>query len=135
MSALANRYEACHLYNIDPQLGAEGPFIITQEAYDPEDELMIDTVFLLRRDGTWIDEMAMALISEEERFLIFYDSSREAAEALEGLVGAPRIERHTLSVADLQARIALLQGGGYISLRVELAERYREWKRTVPPQD
>jgi len=130
MPALANRYEVCHLYNIDPEQGAEGPFIIAQEAYDPEDELMIDTVFLLRRDGTWFDEMAQALVPEERRFLIFYDSREEAAEALEGLIGVPVIERHSLTTDDLRARIVSWQGGGYISMRVELAERYREWKRT-----
>lgn len=132
MPALANDYRLCHLYNIDAYDREDGPFIIAQEACDPADELMVTTVFLLRRDGIWIDEMAQALIPEERKFLVFYDSSKEAALALERLVGPVVIERHALSVANLRARVANLQGGGYISMRAALAERYRAWKRERP---
>lgn len=128
MQALANDYRFCDLYHIDEQNHENGPFVIAQEAFDPEDELMMNTVFLLRRDGTWIDEMAQPLIPEERRYLVFYDSSAEAAMALERLVGPVVIERHALSVADLRARVTSLQGGGYISMRVALAERYRAAK-------
>lgn len=129
MPALANSYLACHLYNIDPEDRADGPFIITQEAFDPEDVQMVNTVFLLRRDGLWIDEMAQPLGSDEHKFLVFFDSPREAAEAMEKLEGEPVIERHSLTIADLRARVVALQGNGYITLRLQLAERYRQWRR------
>lgn len=131
MPALINSYLACHLYNIDPDDRADGPFLITQEAFDPADETMVNTVFLLRRDGTWIDEMAQVLLPDEIRFLVFFDSAGEAAEAMENLAGEPRIERHALTVDDLRARVAELQGGGYITVRMQVAERYRQWRRQV----
>lgn len=128
MPALINSYLACHLYNIDPEDRADGPFIITQEAYDPTDDQMVNTVFLLRRDGMWIDEMAQPLVSDEHKFLVFFDSPRDAAEAMENLEGDPVIERHSLTVADLRSRVASLQGNGYITMRMQLAERYRQWR-------
>lgn len=131
MQALVNNHLLCRLYNLDPQDAPSGPFIIGQEAFDPQDERMVMTLFLLRRDGTWIDEMAQVLLPDERRFLVFYDSSTDAVQTLETLVGDPVIERHALSTAELRERVACLQGGGYITTRVAVAERYKTWRRST----
>ena len=47
MPALTNSYVDCHLFNLDPLDRADGPFVIAQEAYDPQDMLMQDTVWTI----------------------------------------------------------------------------------------
>ncbi len=133
MPALINSYVACHLFNVDHTDGPEGPFVIAQEAYDPEDLLTGDTIFLLRRDGTWIDEIAQSKLPEDRRFLVFFDSPTEAAEALENLRGIPVIERLEITDSDLRARIADLKAGGFTSRGSALVEHYRAWKRSLQP--
>lgn len=134
MPKLVNRYSDCRLFNLDPGDAPWGPFVIAQEGYDPLDEdQMIDTVFLLRRDGTWIDEISQTHLPEEQRFLVFFDSAEEAARMLESLSGDPVIERHPVSLGDLRERIAELKAGGYTVRGTVLVEHYRAWKRATRP--
>src|SRR6478752_7491103 len=94
MEKLTNAYSKCTLTDVDPKHPIHGPFIISQEAYDPLDPRLRPTLFLLRSDGVWIDELAVEQLPEEDQLLIFHESAEAAARALRALEGEPEIERH-----------------------------------------
>lgn len=129
MEKLTNTYSRCTLTNVNPEHPVHGPFIISQEAYDPEDPRFTATLFLLRSDGVWIDELAVEQLPEEDQLLIFHESVESAARMLRALDGEPEIERHRLTAQDLRAMIAGWKNGGFSVRAHSLALRYRELQR------
>lgn len=129
MRALTNTYSDCQLLNVDPQSAAHGPFIITQEGYDPDDLRFVMKLFLLRRDGQWIDEMAQEQLSEDECLEVFFESPEEAARALEALQGKPVIMRSAISAKELAIHLESLVSGGFQRRAAAMVVRYRELQR------
>jgi hypothetical protein len=127
--ALTNDYNRCQLVNLDPEQSTAGPFAITQVAYDPEDARMAEAAFLLGKDGTWVDELALANVPRERQLDFFFGSSGEAMKAMSALTGKPVIERYALTEQDLRERVAARQAGGYLQRVNELVERFREARR------
>jgi hypothetical protein len=130
MPALINSYLHCQLVDIGAGEGRHGPFIITQAGFDPEDLYMSESVFYLRRDGLWIDEIAQISRPDEERMLILYEDAEEAAKALKFLGGTPLIVRYPLSKSAIQTRIVELRcGATYVERFGRLAALFREARR------
>ena len=127
--ALTNDYNRCHLVNLDPADGIGGPFAITQTAYYPEDARMTEAVFLLGRDGTWVDELALAKVPQDRQLSFFFASSGEAMKAMSALTGQPVIERYALTDLDLRERVAAWQAGGFQQRVRAIVERFREERR------
>lgn len=124
--ALTNDYGDCRLINLGSDENGGGPFIIAQKAYDPKDEQSIESVFLLRPTGVWINELAQEGLTEERRLEILFGSVAEAVKLLESLSSTVQIERHEVTEQDLRNRVAALQGGGYERRLQRMAEEYRE---------
>jgi hypothetical protein len=124
--ALTNDYNRCRLVNLDPADGTAGPFAITQTAYDPDDARMAEAVFLLGREGVWVDELALAKVPHERQLDFFFSSSGDAMKAISTLSGKPVIERYELTEQDLRERVAMWSAGGFQQRVRAVVERYRD---------
>jgi hypothetical protein len=68
MKPITNAYTDFRLVNLDPASSQRGPFAVTQRGYDPDDTQMLELVFILKRDGTWLPETVFGTTTHEERF-------------------------------------------------------------------
>jgi hypothetical protein len=111
MRQLTNNYGDCKLVNLEPNTPA-GPYVVSQLGHDPEDPRMADQLFILQRDGVWIDQIAHSTLPPEERFHIIFDTLPEVMATLGKLSGKPTIARREVSEAELRQHLAALQAAG-----------------------
>jgi hypothetical protein len=91
--AISNNYLDCEVLNLDPQDPEHGPFVVTQSAVDASDPAQRSNLYLLRRDGVWIEYATHALTPESERVPIVFDGLGEIVRLMEDLPSDPEIER------------------------------------------
>lgn len=128
MKQLTNSYTDCRLINLEPAT-PKGPYVVVQEGYDPEDPTMRSALFLLKKSGTWIDEIAHFAVPDETAFDIIFEDVKDVMTLLGGLGGIPAIERHDLTRPELQAYLARIQGSS-MEMRVRtFLDRYRQQQR------
>lgn len=125
MKKLTNNYSDCRLINLEPQT-PHGPFAVVQNAYDPEDPTMRMTLFILKRDGIWIDELAHFATTSDDKFDIVFDEAANVMQALASLTGTPKIERRDVSTPELQAYLSRLKTTTMESRVSGFLTRYRQ---------
>lgn len=91
--AISNNYLDCEVLNLDPDDPRHGPFVITQNAVDPEDPRQRANLYLLRRDGVWIEYATHALTPEGNRVPVLFDGLAEITRLMEDLPSKPTILR------------------------------------------
>jgi hypothetical protein len=92
MATLTNHYRDCQLLNLGYGPKGRGPFVIRQEG-TPQGSTTFDAdPYLLRKDGTWVINLAVFALPEKEKEQFFFTTSAEAMALLEGLVGDPVVE-------------------------------------------
>ncbi len=89
MSRLVNDYRCCILLNLGYGPHGRGPFIIRQEGYPPGSMTFEIDRYYLRRDGTWMVNLAVFVLPEEEKHDFIHGTIEEAIALLEGLIGVP----------------------------------------------
>jgi hypothetical protein len=105
MSALANDYQRCELINLGYDGDGRGPYVIRQEGYPPNTMTFEEDRYYLRRDGTWLINLAMFALPEKEKEDFVYESVEAVIVLLEGLTGNPTVEYHLpedKTIADLR---------------------------------
>lgn len=91
--ALSNNYDDCEVLNLEPDDPRHGPFVVTQNAVDTEDPQQRENMYLLRRDGAWIEYATHALTPESERVPIAFDGLVEIIRLMEELPRQPKVVR------------------------------------------
>lgn len=91
--ALSNNYDDCEVLNLEPDDPRRGPFVVTQNAVDADDPQQRENMYLLRRDGAWIEYATHALTPEGERVPIAFDGLVEIIRLMESLPSRPKIVR------------------------------------------
>lgn len=66
MPQITNDYNRVELRKLTSESGGSGPFIVMQNGYDPADKTFKESVFLLRRDGKWVDFVALGASGNPE---------------------------------------------------------------------
>ncbi len=92
MAALTNNYQNCELLNLKSGSGGRGPFIVRQEATAPGSTTFQQERFLLRKDGTWVINLAVFPLSEKEKEQFLFESAADAIQLLDELRGSPIVE-------------------------------------------
>ncbi len=92
MSKLSNRYQKCKMLNLGYGPQGRGPFVIRQDGHVPDSITLREERFLLRKDGTWVLNLAVFAMPEKDREQFLYDTSAEVLELLSRLTGEPVIE-------------------------------------------
>ena len=128
MRSLSNDYKMCQLIRLEPDL-EDTPFVVMQEAYDPEDPKMRETLFWLQRDGTWVDDLVRGSLTLEQKLEAVFESATEAMTRLSSMPIKPEIMRIELTAQVLLARIEALKGREAQDVAREFAHIFRESRR------
>ena len=125
--SLSNQYTHCEVLNLDPQDPRGGPFIVTQKATDPEDPRQLEDLYLLRRDGAWVEFATHALMPETNRVSALFDALGDIVRLMEQLPPEPRVVRD--GAPDPAKLAAFLQqveaGGGMLAMIRSQVARYK----------
>jgi hypothetical protein len=92
MATLTNSYQNCELLNLKYGSGGRGPFIVRQEGTAPGSMTFQTERFLLRKDGTWVINLAVFTLSDKDKEQFLFESTAEAMQLLEELRGEPNVE-------------------------------------------
>jgi|GEM_PF-2078579 len=83
--ALSNQYSDCQVLNLDPADPQRGPFLATQNAISPDDPSQEENLYLLRRDGVWVEYATHMLTPEDARVAVEFDALADIVRLLEEL--------------------------------------------------
>lgn len=92
MATLTNSYHNCDLINLGYGQGGRGPYVVRQEASPPGSMTLQQDRFLLRKDGTWVLNLAVFILSEKDKEQFLFENSGEAVKLLSDLVGDPVVD-------------------------------------------
>lgn len=92
MPALTNNHQNCELLNLGYGPAGRGPFLVRQEGSPPGSMTLKQERFLLRKDGTWVINLAVFSLPEREQQAFLHDTSADALMLLDGLTGDPVVE-------------------------------------------
>lgn len=92
MATLTNHYSNCQLLNLGYGPQGRGPFVVRQEGTPPGSTTLKVDPYLLRKDGTWVINLAVFALPDKEKEQFFFQTSAEAVALLDGLGGAPVVE-------------------------------------------
>jgi hypothetical protein len=92
MATLTNSYQHCELLNLGYGPKGRGPFIVRQTGTPSGSNTFEADAFLLRRDGTWVLNLAVFALSEKDKEKFFYQTAAEVMQTLESLTGEPIVQ-------------------------------------------
>jgi hypothetical protein len=92
MPTITNNYQNCQLLNLGYGPKGRGPFIVRQDGSPPGSLTFEQDRFLLRKDGTWVLNLAVFALSEKEKESFFYETSADALNVLNSLSGDPVVQ-------------------------------------------
>src|SRR5688572_19010634 len=92
MPTISNNYQACELLNLGSNAGGRGPFIVRQVGSPPGSMTFEQDRFLLRKDGTWVLNLAVFVLPEKEKNEFLFGTSAGALGVLNALSGEPVVE-------------------------------------------
>lgn len=129
--ALSNNYLDCEVLNLDPEDPRHGPFVVTQNAVDANDPTQRANLYLLRRDGTWIEYATHALTPESQRVPVVFDGLGEITRLMEDLPRKPEVVRENeVDQAGLANFLRQVKaGGGMLAHIRQNVVRYKAQKQ------
>ncbi|MBN8248031.1 MAG: hypothetical protein J0L84_11365 [Verrucomicrobia bacterium] len=127
MSTLSNSFTAVEMWNLNPGGGERGPFLVVQAGIAPGDELVRESLWVLRPDGRWVDSMyygakgAPELLDE-----VLFASSQAVMDLLGKLGPKAEIEPTQVSEAELQAWMQRTAGRDAMATVRRFLEGYKQ---------
>lgn len=97
--ALSNDYKDCQVFDLDPADIRRGPFIVVQTSRDEEDPAQAERLYILRRDGVWVEYVTQAILHPEARGDLCFETLSEIVALLNSLPPTARVERARLDPA------------------------------------
>jgi hypothetical protein len=70
-----------------------GPYVVTQEGYDPDDAKLTPDEFILRRSGEWLSLSLFFQMPEPDRADFVFQTAAEAMQIMNGLPPKAQILR------------------------------------------
>jgi hypothetical protein len=93
MRALTNNLADCELVNLETGKNRRGPYVVRQDGIAPRSSDIKSYRFLLRKDGTWVNNLAVFVLPEAEQEAQFmFDNIAEIYALVNRLGGMPRAE-------------------------------------------
>lgn len=84
MPQITNDYNRVQLFKLSSEPGASGPLIVLQHGYSPSDVTLQESIFLLRRDGKWVDFVPLGAASKPELWdACLFEKAVEVVKLLE----------------------------------------------------
>jgi hypothetical protein len=111
MRALTNAYHDCALINLEPQTPG-GTYVVAQKGYAPGDPALRERLFILQRDGRWLDQVAHHALPPEEQFQGVFETVEEVIDVLRNLTGAPVVVPFHVTEDHVRTHLQNLQTSG-----------------------
>ena len=93
MAQLTNNIADCEILNLETGPNRRGPYVVRQDGVAPRATSIRSYRFLLRKDGTWINNLAVFVLPEEEQEALFtFETMAEVYALVNRLGGTPRAE-------------------------------------------
>lgn len=96
MPAIANYPDRVELLNLGYGPGGKGPYVLRQEGNEPGSLDLRQNVYLLRKDGVWVLNVAIFALPEAEQEVVIYPTVVEAMKMLTSLSGGVPVIESTL---------------------------------------
>ena len=106
MRTLTNDYHDFELVNLKFSESGRGPYSIRQDGVPSGADIQQEDRYLLRKDGVWVLNFRVFLLSEEDQQQFLYDSIGEVQGIIQNLSGKPTVEA---GLPDGKSREELLQ--------------------------
>lgn len=127
MGTLTNSFKDVEMWNLNPGGAERGPYLVVQAGIAPGDDLVRESLFLLRPDGKWVDAMAIGAAGKPELLDAVLFPTSEAVMTLLGTLGArAEVEPTTVTDAELQTWIQRTAGTDPMQRVRSFLEGYRE---------
>jgi len=124
ITSLSNSWNQVTLIKLDTSPGSEGPFVVTQEAINPDDTTMTPCSWLLRADGQWISLLQQVLLPREEKERVWFENAKEVMTLLASLPDRPSIIRTDIDPVRHREAVGIIREMSAERLR----EMAHEWK-------
>jgi len=93
MRTLTNNLADCELLNLETGKNRRGPYVVRQDGVAPSSADLRSYRFLLRRDGTWVNNLAVFVLPEAEQEAQFtFETIADVYALANALGGRPRAE-------------------------------------------
>jgi nucleotide-binding universal stress UspA family protein len=93
MRTLTNNLADCDLLNLETGQNRRGPYVVRQDGVAPGSMDLRSYRFLLRKDGTWVNNLAVFVLPEAEQEAQFtFETIAEVYALANALGGRPRVE-------------------------------------------
>jgi hypothetical protein len=93
MRTLTNNLADCELLNLETGKNRRGPYVVRQDGIAPRSSDIKSYRFLLRKDGTWVNNLAVFVLPEaEQKAQFMFDNIAEIYALVNRLGGMPRAE-------------------------------------------
>ena len=93
MRTLTNNLADCTLLNLETGKLGRGPYVVRQDGVAPDSTDLKVYRFLLRKDGTWVNNLAVFVLPEAEQEAQFtFETITEVYALANALGGRPRVE-------------------------------------------
>ncbi|MBX7208882.1 MAG: hypothetical protein K1X78_11250 [Verrucomicrobiaceae bacterium] len=104
MPTITNHYTNAHVLNLGNDSGKPGPVIAVQNGVAPGDMTVKQKMFLLCRDGAWVD--VVALVSSTDAKLwdeVLFDNSSQVLALLDKLGSTVEVKKIELTAAAIES--------------------------------
>ncbi|MBL9173076.1 MAG: hypothetical protein JNL10_06045 [Verrucomicrobiales bacterium] len=127
MGTINNSFTSVEMWNLNPGGTDRGPFLVVQAGIAPGDELVRESLFILRPDGKWVDAMYLGAAGKPELLDdALFPSSQSVMELLGRLGPKAEVEPTTVSDAELQSWIQRTAGTDPMQRLRNFLEGYRQ---------
>jgi len=93
MGMLTNNIANCEILNLETGHNRRGPYVVRQDGVAPGGTSLKSYRFLLRKDGTWVNNLAVFVLPEAEQEAQFtFENVAEVYALVNRLGGTPRVQ-------------------------------------------
>jgi hypothetical protein len=130
MRTISNDYREVELLDLCPVRTNRGPFLVLQQGYAPGDADLRESLFVLRRDGSWVDVNVYLSAGDPELMSeALFSSAQQVMELFADLPAEPRVAELPVSEAGLRAWLEQHPRGTLLSAARTWVASYRERHR------
>lgn len=132
MPALKNDFARFTIVNIDPDAPSRGPFIVTQNGTAPDDPKLESRIFVMAKDGSWLDMAALFGIPGEMVDALLFDTAQDVVASIEALTSKVVIRKLDINPQECLAHMAMLESSGGLRAAIRhLLDKREEHRRNA----
>lgn len=126
MPALKNDFACFTIVNLDPDAPSRGPFIVAQNGSAPGDPKVESKIFLMAKDGSWVDWASLFGIHGAMADELLFDTVQEVVASIEALTSKVVVRHLDVSPQESLARLEMIEAGGGLRVAIRHLLEHRK---------